>query len=282
MNLHKNIIKIWRVALYETKVIILSVKFLVLAAMSWMFMDLFAMPVRQLAMDYGLKLVPAELPFYFSDSVYCNIAFLLLVFLFSDMPLKDSGQKQILQRSGIGCYAGGQMLSIVMVSLVYVAEQLLLSVLVLLPCIEFGDWGKVWGTAAAGNLSEMGYENVIHVSYEVISNYLPWQAILASSFLFCLSGICYGMMEFLLNGLSGGKAGTAVLSAWSLMWMFLSEMSEDWVRTLNRFSPQRWNDLSDKDFSAIFSVRRVLFIAIIVFWVINKRLMKMRKIQTIS
>ena len=60
MNLHKNIIKIWRVALYETKVIILSVKFLVLAAMSWMFMDLFAMPVRQLAMDYGLKLVPAE------------------------------------------------------------------------------------------------------------------------------------------------------------------------------------------------------------------------------
>lgn len=38
----------------------------------------------------------------------------------------------------------GQMLSIVMVSILYVAQQLLFSVLVLLPCIEFGDWGKVW------------------------------------------------------------------------------------------------------------------------------------------
>ena len=170
------------------------------------------------------------------------------------------------------------MLSIIMVSIVYVAGQLLLSVLVVLPCIEFGDWGKVWGTAAAGNLSEMGYENVIHVSYEVISKYLPWQAILASSFLFCLSGICYGMLEFLLNGISRGKAGTAVLSAWSLMWMFLSEMSEDWVRTLNRFSPQRWNDLSDKDFSSIVKVCEILSITVIIFWIINKRLMKTRKI----
>lgn len=103
-----NIIKIWRVALYETKIVVLSAKFLVLSAMSWMFLDLFAMPVRQLALDHSLKVVPAQLPFYFSDMVYCNIAFLLLIFLFSDLPLKDSGQRQILQRSGIGCYAGGR------------------------------------------------------------------------------------------------------------------------------------------------------------------------------
>jgi len=277
-----NILKIWRVALYEAKIIVLSVKFLVLSAMSWMFMDLFTMPVRQLAMDYALTIVPAQLPFYFSDMVYCNIAFLLLIFLFSDLPLNNSGQMQILQRSGIGCYAGGQMLSIVLVSIVYVAEQLFLSVLIVLPCIEFGDWGKVWGTAAAGNLSEMGYENVIHVSYEVISKYLPWQAILASSFLFCLSGICYGMLEFLLNGISRGKSGTAVLSAWSLMWMFLSKMPEDWFRSLNRFSPQRWNDLSDKDFSGIIRMGGILFAAAIVFWILNRGLMKTRRIQTIN
>lgn len=279
MKIIDNIIRIWRVALYETKIIVLSVKFFVLSAMSWMFMDLFVMSLRQLAMDFDLKLVPAGLPFYFSDNVYCNIAFLLLIFLFSDLPLKDSGQKQILQRSGIGCYACGQMLSIVLVSVIYVAEQLLFSILTVLPCIEFGDWGKVWGTAAAGKLADMGYDNVVRVSYSVISQYMPWQAIFASALLFGLSGICYGMLEFLLNGLSGGKVGTAILSAWSLMWMFLSEMSEDWVRQFNRFSPQRWNDLSDKNPDDIYIMSGVLFFSFVILWLINRWLMKKRKIQ---
>lgn len=281
MKYLNNIRAVWHVALYEVRVMLFSVKFLILAAVSWMFMDLYVREIRQFAIDYGESLVPAQIPFYFSDFRYCNIVFLLLIFLFSDMPLKDSSQKQILQRSGIRCFGMGQMLAVIMMSVIYVAEQILFSVLTCLPCVEFTDWGKVWQTVANGKMYDLGYNSIALVSQNVITKYHPWQAIGASALLFCLTGICYAMVEYLLNGISRGKVGTAVLSSWSMVWVFLQGLAPywEWVQAANRFSPQNWNDLAYKDGADIrrMVIRILLCIAVLV--VINQILIKRRKIE---
>lgn len=281
MKLWKNIVVVWRVALYEVKIMVLSAKFLVLSAVSWMFMDLFVMLIRQFALDYGEKLVPAILPFYFSDIVYCNIAFLLLIFLFSSIPLKDESQKQLLQRSGIRCYGAGQLLAIAMVSIVYVVEQLLFSVLACLPCIEFSGWGKIWQSVANRTMSELGYGNYDGVSQEIITNYEPWQAIGATALLFCLTGICYGMVVYLLNGISRGNLGTAVMSGWSLAWIFIQGMAVkfEWGQVALRLSPANWNDLTNKGAADItrISIRILLCIAVLV--AVNQILLRRRKIE---
>ena len=181
---------VWRVALYEVRVMLFSLKFLILALLSWMFMDLYTADIRQFALDYEETLVPAQLPFYFSDPLYCNIAFLLLIFLFSDLPPKDSSQRQVLQRCGIRCYGAGQMLAIAILSVIYVVEQLLFSILTCIPCVEFAGWGRIWQSVASGKIYDLGYTCTAMVSQNVITNYLPWQAIGASALLFCLTGIC--------------------------------------------------------------------------------------------
>lgn len=281
MKILRNVVVVWRVAWYEVKVMVLSAKFLVLSAVSWMFMDLFVMLIRQFALDYGEKLVPAILPFYFSDSIYCNIALLLLIFLFSSIPLKDESQKQLLQRSGIRRYGAGQLLAVAMVSVVYVVEQLLFSVLVCLPCVEFSGWGKIWQSVANGIMLELGYGGFDAVSQEVITNYEPWQAIGASALLFCLTGICYGMVVYLLNGISKGNLGTAVMSGWSLAWIFIQGMAVkwEWGQVALRLSPANWNNLSNKGAEDIarMSIRILLCIAVLI--VVNQLMLRRRKIE---
>lgn len=281
MKIFRNCIVVWRVALYEVKVMVLSAKFLVLSAVSWMFMDLFVMLIRQFALDYGEKLVPAILPFYFSSSVYCNIALLLLVFLFSSIPLKDESQKQLLQRSGIRCYGAGQLLAIAMVSVVYVTEQLLFSVLACLPCVEFSGWGKIWQSVANNTMLELGYGGYDSVSQEIITNYEPWQAIGASALLFCLTGICYGMVVYLLNGISRGNLGTAVLSAWSIGWIFIEGIAVkwEWGQIALRLSPANWNDLSNKGAADIARMGLRIMLCIAVFVAVNQILLRRRKIE---
>lgn len=274
---------VWRVALYEVRVMLFSLKFLILAALSWMFMDLYVADIRQFALDYGETLVPAQLPFYFSDPLYCNIAFLLLIFLFSDLPPKDSSQRQVLQRSGIRCYGAGQMLAIAIMSVIYVAEQLLFSVLTCIPCVEFAGWGKTWQSVSSGKMYDLGYNCTATVSQNVITKYLPWQAIGASALLFCLTGICYAMIEYLLNGISRGKAGTAVLSSWSMAWIFLQGLASHWawVQTAHRFSPQNWNDLAYKESSDIGKMAARILLCILFLALLNQILIKHRKIQTV-
>lgn len=283
MSLWRKMAAVWRVALFETKVMLLSVKFLVLSAVSWMFMDFYIREIRTFALDYGITVIPAQLSFYFSDLVYCNIAFLLLIFLFSDLPLRNGSQRQLLQRSGMNCFGVGQMLAVVLTTVVYVAEQFVFSVLVFLPCLELGGWGKAWQSVANGTMLELGYQSRAIVSQEIITNYLPWQAIGASSLLFFLTGILYGLLVHFLNGISRGRVGTAVLSAWSLVWILVESVGGRWKELvfLLRLSPANWNDLAGRRPPEIVWIALRILLCILVAAVINQVLMNRRKIEIV-
>ena len=283
MSLWRKMTAAWRVALFEAKAMLLSVKFLVLTAASWMFMDFYIREIRAFAMDYGITLAPAQLPFYFSDYIYCNIALLLLVFLFSGLPLRNGSQGQLLQRSGMHCFGAGQVLAVVLAAAVYTAEQLVLSVLVCLPCLELGGWGKAWQSMANGTMMELGYLPNAVVPQEVITNYQPWQAIGISSVLFCLTGVFYGLLVHFLNGISRGRAGTAALSAWSLLWILVESVAGRWKELgfLLRLSPANWNSLAGKDPAAAGGMALRILLCILAAAAVNQVLMDRRKIEIV-
>lgn len=262
MRLVKKSITIWRVAFYEVRLLVFSTKFVMLSLLSWMFLDFFVMEIRNFAVDYDLKMVPAVIPFYFSDLIYSNIALLLLILLFSDFPLDNSGQMQIEQRAGRTCYEWGQLLSIILIACIYVAEQFIFSVAVCLRCVEWSGWGKVWGSAASEKFMDLGYSSYVGISQEVILNYEPYQAIILSAITFLLTGIGYGLLVYLLNRYSRGKLGTVVLSIWSLWWIFIVNIDKEWSRQLCRLSPQRWNDLSIRKPDEVMGV--IIFAAAVV------------------
>lgn len=244
MKFFKKWESIWHVALYETRIFLLSSKFILVSLISWAVLDISTRTVRQFAVEYDLSIPPAILPFYLSDLVFGNIVYLLLVLLVCDVPLKHRTQKQILQRCGMTSLALGQMVSLVLVSALFYAEQMIFSMVMCLPRLSFDGWGKLWGSLATDTFLEAGYSSSFNISQVVLREYSLWQAIGYSAVTFILTGICYGLVVFLFNGLSRGRLGTAIVSGWSVIWIFLKSNTEEWVRNLMRYSPQNWNDLS--------------------------------------
>lgn len=278
----QNLKKIWNVSIYETKILLFSPKFLLLSAMSLIIMDMSIQSIRQFALNYHLQMPPAILPFYFSDIIFGNIMYLFLIFLFSDIPLKQKGQNQILQRCGLGCFGMGQLFSIVLVSVVFVLEQLLFSIVVCAPCLTFGGWGKTWGAVADNVFLEAGYTTSLGVSADVLRDYTVAEAVGLCMASFLLTGISYGLIIFLLNGISKGRAGTAVMSFWSVVWFFLNNNENPVIRKLMKFAPQHFNDLSLREKGDFTELLFIFGGNIFIFIIVNMILIRKRKLLLVK
>lgn len=272
-----------KIALYEARLMLFSSRFFVLSLFSFIFIDMVMRPIRQFAMDYHLDIVPAVFPFYCADITHANVALLLLVLLYSDIPLKGSSQQFLLIRakSLTGC-ALGHVISLLLTGIVYVLEMLLFSVITAMPSVAFDGWGKVWGSIASGKAGSLGYLFYVGASDKLIRNYTPIQAICLSASLFLLTGFIYGLIEYLLNGLSRGRLGTVVLSLWSVAWIFLSCVRSSSVRRLLDYSPQTWNNLSRVKMSALpgrFGILAAIIVALSLVVII---LVRHRKIELVK
>lgn len=106
------------------------------------------------------------------------------------------------------------------------------------------------GKCSRRNGKKLGYSSGFVISKNVFQNYTVPQALLFSMTIFLLMGICYGMVEFLLNGLQKGKLGTVVLSVWSVAWIFLKTNTTDFIRSFMKYAPQGWYNLGRNNISA--------------------------------
>ena len=243
--------KVFKVAIYELKLMCFSSKFLILSVLAFIIMDVTVRGYRMFSHDYNLPIAPAVLPFYFADVSYGNIEILFLLLWFSDVPMKQRVQNQILQRCGM-------------------------------PCFAFTSWGKVWGSAAAGTVKKLGYSSGFVISKNVFQNYTVPQALLFSMTIFLLMGICYGMVEFLLNGLQKGKLGTVVLSVWSVAWIFLKTNTTDFIRSFMKYAPQGWYNLGRNNISASKNIISGLFVGVVVLFIVNFVLVMQKKLELVK
>ena len=71
--------KVFKVAIYELKLMCFSSKFLILSVLAFIIMDVTVRGYRMFSHDYNLPIAPAVLPFYFADVSYGNIEILFLL-----------------------------------------------------------------------------------------------------------------------------------------------------------------------------------------------------------
>ncbi len=272
-----------RTALYDARTMVFSARFVLLSAIALMFFDMSMRPVREFAADFHLGIVPAVLPFFLADISYSNAALLLLVLLFSDIPLKGRAQNFLMQRErGLVCCGTGHTLALFLAGAAFMLELLLFSVLTALPDLLFGGWGKVWGSIASGQTFRLGYQLGLGVSGSVLEAYGPWQAVGASLLLFFLTGCLYAVVEYMLNGLSRSRLGTAVLSAWSVVWIVFANAPFPWMRPLLAGAPQGWIDLSRLTPAGALKRAGVLAVAVLVLSAVAVFLVKRRKIEMVK
>ena len=161
-------------------------------------------------------------------------------------------------------------------------EQFVFSVLLCGTNLTFTSWGKVWGSAAAGTVNKLGYSSGFVISKNVFQNYTVPQALLFSMTIFLLMGICYGMVEFLLNGLQKGKLGTVVLSVWSVAWIFLKTNTTDFIRSFMKYAPQGWYNLGRNNISASKNIISGLFVGVVVLSIVNFVLVMQKKLELVK
>lgn len=277
-----NIKKVFKVAFYELKLMCFSSKFLILSVLSFIIMDVIVRGYRIFAQDYNLAMAPAVLPFYFSDVSFGNIEILFIVFWFSDVPMKQRVQNQILQRCGMSCFSLGHLLSIVFATIVFVFEQFIFSILLCGTNLTISSWGKVWGSAATGTMKKLGYTGTLVVSKEIFQNYTVIQALSCSIIIFLFMGICYGLLEFMLNGIQKGKLGTVVLSAWSVAWIFFKTNNSDFIRSLMKYAPQGWYNLGRNNINDSKNIIVGLFVGSVVLFIINFVLIMQKKLELVK
>lgn len=275
--------RVCRIAFYDTRIIIFSYKFVLISVISYIFMDDSMRTVREFAATYHLDIVPASLPFYLADVDASNYVLLLLVLLFSDIPLKNGAQNYLFQRGkSTLCCGAGHIMGLFLTGAIYVAEQFAFSIMTALPHLTWGDWGKVWGSITSHQAAELGFFCSFDVPSQVLRLYTPWQAIAISAGLFFLTSCVYALIEYVLNGVTQGKLGTIVLSVWSVVWIFLVGTPFEKLRRLLSYSPQTLNDLSHFKPEEASEKALIQLAGIIILSTVALILVKRRKIELVK
>lgn len=190
--------------------------------------------VLEFSRDVSIPVAPWAFPHITSDYICQLVLMAGAVALFCDAPFHSDIQKYILPRAGRVPWVAGQCMYIISLSFLYELMILLVSILCLLPDLEFrASWGKIWGTLAR-SVAGRQYGIPFTVNDYLIGAYTPIQATLLS---FLLSfGCCtwLGLLTYFLNSVTGGYAGTFVSAGFVLMDI---TVSNEWLPWFYRISP---------------------------------------------
>lgn len=196
--------------------------------------------VARFASTLGVKATPFAFVFFMDDSYIVYMMALCLILLFCDAPFIDLQQPYIMIRSGKKKWLSGQILYILIASLLFSIFIVFVSVLVLLPNITFdGGWGKVWGTLAQTDAAAQFYVR-LGVPYEIILNYAPLEALLVTLFMSWLIFTFTGLVMFIIN-LNSSRIYGAIAGTLLATLPFASLFLPWWV---NYISPYRWIGLN--------------------------------------
>lgn len=240
-NVFLRIVHIWW---FELRRIVCSPRWIVLTFLSFFLVSSYLKEVLRFAADYDLPTVPAALPFLFADGTFNSLGMFFMVFLVSAFPVKNQLQQGVLLKGGRLACANGQMLTVLSVVALWIAEMQVFVMLLSGSRISFSGWGKVWGSVARGLYEELGYQNSIDVSNLVIEFYTPAEAVLKSMLILLLVGVIFGMAVFLLDGLSGHYIGEILLALWSLSCLVIAKFPVlAGIPFIRKISPVTWMNL---------------------------------------
>ncbi len=177
-------------------------------------------PVGELCVRTGYKVTPYLLPFLLDEGSAVMMLFLGVVLLFCDAPFIEDEQPYIMLRSGRRIWFIGQMLYIVVASVLYLIVLYFISVLVLLPHIEWSaEWGKLLSTfsqtsAAGQNGISIPFARVITARFDPIPAVL--RCVVNGSLVATVLGMLMFFVNLNISRTAGGICGTALV-LWNMV-----------------------------------------------------------------
>lgn len=221
------------------------------------FPQLYCNNILRLTIQFGIVLMFSNAPFHRDDSLFC------------------------VMRSGYKKWCAGQLIYIVLSSIIYVFSIFLMTIIFSIPTLGFSStWGKAFATMAqAGRTSgSSGY----HILSRIQIQYTPISALLHTMALLLLLTISMGLLIFLLGNLVGRGAG--VLASSALILLGLLPDYTQYQALAVRFSPCSLTELRRLDsigftrypnltYAYIFlGVMALILIAANIFIYSNKRI----------
>ncbi|MCJ7840059.1 hypothetical protein MUB24_03855 [Lederbergia sp. NSJ-179] len=209
--------------------------------------------LSQFAAEKGVAITPWVFPHLNTPPVMQVFACFTLL-LFCDAPFADRHMPFLVIRTGRRNWAIGQFIYIILAAFIYTAFVYAVSVLVLVPNIQFStDWGIVIKTLAVN--SDMAPDVTIFMNEEIIYMLSPIKATLISFGLFWLVAVFVGVLIFCFNTVIGKMSGVVITGIFifiSYFSMYLGFLS--FGIGIYYFSPISWSSITfvDWDYSGTF------------------------------
>lgn len=139
--------------------------------------DLHLFEVRNFSIESGVPVTIFSLPLMIVYPYFDMMFMFGILLLFGDAPFMERAQIYQITRAGRTRWAVAQIFYTFLASLMYCLMAVVLSIILLLPHITLeNDWGKIYNTLAQTNMgSKIGMK--FPISYHVILEYRPWEAL---------------------------------------------------------------------------------------------------------
>lgn len=209
-------------------------------------------------------------PWLFSHMIggwYFHVTLMLCaIFLFADAPFLDESAPYVIVRSGRRAWVTGQVVYVLLASMVFVVFCYLSSVLPLLGHLKWDTgWGKVIGTLAQTEAAEL-YDLKFIFSTRILHMYQPIPATLYSMLLTWLICSIVGLLMFVLNLYTARSIGTILCCVITVFDYYIYNFLSGAAR---RYSPITLSTLSNIDGDYItlgyaFSVLSAILVALMI------------------
>lgn len=190
------------------------------------------------------------LPFSLQSPIMVMVYGCITVAFFCNAPFADRHMPFLLIRSGRLNWILGQILYIILAAGVYVGFYLLVSVIGMLPNIQFAnEWGWAEKAMAAGNMAVSSHQMTLRVDSHIVDYFTPMGA--TGTMLFLMWGVAVfcGMLIMMFNLISRGTLGitiSGILIFLSYFWYYFGLM---WFGPyVFWFAPLSWCTMWGVDF----------------------------------
>lgn len=209
--------KLLRVCSFHLRQALEQPKTLLILLLEAIFIYSTVRPVTSFAMTMGMKTGPWAFPHLTGDFICQLVIICGLIFALCDAPFENGAHMYIQSRAGEIAWASGTCAYIAVLSFLYLLCILIVSMVALLPQLNFGtEWGKIWGTLAR-TTAGIQYGLSLSVSDYIIGAYSPIEATITAFLLEWACCVWLGLIIYLFNRMSGTPLGCFIAAAFALL-----------------------------------------------------------------
>ena len=181
-------------------------RYYIVAVLALVWVHYLISPIKAFSQSVGVNATIWGFPFLLTAWYPHMVLLLGAVLLFCDAPFMNNGTPYECIRSGKRAWTHGQLVYVVVASIIFVLYLFLAIVVCLLPNVTLStDWGKVYSTLAQTNVGSI--YSLIPISYLIQQTYTPLQAMILSGSLLTLETCLIGTVMFFINSITSRAVG---------------------------------------------------------------------------